>query len=203
MIGASGAVMAVVVLYALYLPAPRSSCSCSSSRSRSGCSSSSSSRINVFTLAQRRRRPTTAVASHLTGALYGYLFKQFDLRWSRLPLEPRRAGPGSAIVPADPPREAARPRVGRGPTWSSELRRARRSPRSTAVAPRGTARRPARRGPRQDRPRRTRGADRGGEPRPPGGQPPRPQPPERPALIDRRASTRRLVATPRAATTST
>ena len=47
--------------------------------------------------------------SHLAGAAYGYLFKRFDLRWSRLPWAGVRR-PRLRIVPADPPREKAAPR---------------------------------------------------------------------------------------------
>jgi membrane associated rhomboid family serine protease len=45
----------------------------------------------------------TAVASHLGGALYGYLYKRFDLRWSRLSWPTRRRRPRLRVVKADTP----------------------------------------------------------------------------------------------------
>jgi Rhomboid family len=56
-----------------------------------------------------------AVASHLTGALYGYLFKQFDLRWSRLSWN--RMGRPRLRVVSPEPREKGVPRS-TGPNWS-------------------------------------------------------------------------------------
>jgi membrane associated rhomboid family serine protease len=115
MLGASGAVMAVVVLYALYYPHRQ---------------------ILLFFIVpvemwlhvviylsfqlwqflQPGAPVKEAVASHLTGALYGYLFKQFDLRWSRLSWK-RMRRPRLRIVTPDP-REKPLPRSS-GSSWSS------------------------------------------------------------------------------------
>ena len=56
------------------------------------------------------------MASHLTGALYGYLFKHFDLRWSRLSWS-RMRRPRLRVVAPDP-REKIVPRSS-SPSWSS------------------------------------------------------------------------------------
>jgi hypothetical protein len=45
-----------------------------------------------------------AVAGHLGGALFGYLFKRFDLRWSRL-VGPRRHRPKMRVVSPPEPRD--------------------------------------------------------------------------------------------------
>ncbi len=63
----------------------------------------------------------TAVEAHVGGALYGFLFKQFDLRWSRL-AQVFRGGrrPRLRIVTDDNPRDksASRPTNVR-PSWAS------------------------------------------------------------------------------------
>ncbi len=130
MLGASGAVWAVVVLYALYYPHRE---------------------VLVFFLvpmemwvlvllflgidAWQLYQGTaghTAVASHLTGAAYGFIFKQFDLRWSRLRLGRMRPPRLRLIVPE--PRETPAPRANPGPTWSPNPASASK-PTSTAVLP--------------------------------------------------------------------
>ena len=152
MVGASGAVMAVVVLYALYYPhrevllffilpvemwllvvvflGYRRSGSCSTAASTG----------------------EVAVASHLRGRRYGYLFKQFDLRWSRLSWS-RMRRPRLRIVIARAAREAAPPAPPSGPTWSPEpghraeaLDRPPSSPRSSSTpgSTRSSPRSPAR-----------------------------------------------------------
>jgi hypothetical protein len=79
----------------------------------------------------------TAVESHLAGAAYGYLFKRFDLRWSRMPWM-RMRRPRFRVISPDP-REVPLPRTGpltSGPTWSSEPAAAGVSkPATTAVVP--------------------------------------------------------------------
>ncbi|MFO0907679.1 MAG: rhomboid family intramembrane serine protease [Isosphaeraceae bacterium] len=133
MIGASGAVLALVVIYAMYFP-------------RREVLFMFVLPVEVWVLVAAFLAYQvflllgggdwqTAVESHLVGAAYGYLFKRFDLRWSRLPLNrPRR--PRLRIVNPDP-REVAAPRSGgivSGPTWSSETVAASVSkPSSTAV----------------------------------------------------------------------
>jgi membrane associated rhomboid family serine protease len=115
MLGASGAVVAVVVLYALYYPHRE---------------------VLLFFIVpvemwilvliylggqiwqflQPNAHVTEAIASHLTGAIYGYLFKHFDLRWSRLSWT-RMRRPRLRIVAPDP-REKPAPRSS-GSSWSS------------------------------------------------------------------------------------
>src|SRR5438270_14020013 len=57
-----------------------------------------------------------AVAAHLSGALYGYLFKHFDLRLSRLSWK-RMRRPRLRVIAPDP-REKSVPRSS-SPNWSS------------------------------------------------------------------------------------
>ena len=109
-----------------------------------------------------------AFAAHLSGAAYGFLFKQYDLRWSRLLAAVRtRRRPRLRIFSPEPPAPAAA-RQGAAAPARADGAGVRRPVRPL---PRRAARRPARRGPRQDRPRGPRRPDRGGEPHPPGGQP--------------------------------
>ena len=72
-----------------------------------------------------------AVASHLSGAAYGYLFKRFDLRWSRLAWQ--RMGRPRLRVVAPEPREKP-PSRSSGPTWSPNPATAAK-PSTTAVLP--------------------------------------------------------------------
>ncbi len=114
MLGASGAIWTVVVLYALYYPHRE---------------------LLLFfilpvemwllvvvllgwdawELLNGNSMGRVAVASHLSGAAYGYVFKRFDLRWSRLRWS-RMRGPRLRVV-APEPREKPSPRPS-GPTWS-------------------------------------------------------------------------------------
>jgi membrane associated rhomboid family serine protease len=64
--------------------------------------------------------PVTAFASHLGGALYGYVYKAGDLRWSRL-LSPRRLRPRMRVVSPPPPEP--RDRVPASPSGSSNASR--------------------------------------------------------------------------------
>jgi len=114
MIGASGAIMAVVLVYAMYYPHREF--------------------LLFFVLPVQMwlmvaiflgkdlldllsgTPSNIAMASHLTGAAYGYLFKQFDLRVSRLSWK-RMTRPKLRIVSPDP-REVPTSRNA-GPTWSA------------------------------------------------------------------------------------
>src|SRR4051812_26723264 len=83
MVGASGAIMAVVVLYALYYPR-REVLLFFVLPVEMWLLVVVYLGSQVWELLQPGPSRRIAVASHLSGALYGYLFKQFDLRWSRL-----------------------------------------------------------------------------------------------------------------------
>jgi len=116
MVGASGAVSALAVLYALYYP-------------RRELLFMFVIPVEVWLLVTiyvamqvflmlSGGDSKSAVEAHLAGALYGYLFKQFDLRLSRLRLG-RGRRPRLRVVSADPSREKSSPRpVASGPTWS-------------------------------------------------------------------------------------
>jgi hypothetical protein len=105
MLGASGAIMAVVMLYTLYYPRRE---------------------ILLFFVLPVEMwllllvflgfdalslilqlqggtgvQQSTAFASHLGGALYGYLYKTFDLRWSHL-LERQRRRPRFRVISPEP-----------------------------------------------------------------------------------------------------
>lgn len=113
MLGASGAIMAVVVVYAMYYPHREI--------------------LLFFVLPvqmwllvviylahdayQLIAQPSSgiAVASHLTGAGFGYLFKHFDLRWSRFSWR-RVTRPRLRLISPEP-REKPTTRPA-GPTWS-------------------------------------------------------------------------------------
>ena len=132
MVGASGAVMAVIVLYALYYPHRE---------------------ILLFfilpvemwvlvvlylgydtwQLLHGDSMGQVAVASHLTGAAYGYLFKHFDLRWSRLSWARMRKPKLRVISPE--PREKSVPRPSPGPTWSPNPAAAPKPTTTTVVLP--------------------------------------------------------------------
>jgi membrane associated rhomboid family serine protease len=130
MVGASGAIMSVVVLYALYYPHRE---------------------ILLFfilpvemwllvliylaqdawLLLNDQKSGKVAVAAHLTGAAYGYLYKHFDLRWSRLSWR-RVSRPRLRVVSPEPrDKPASRPP---GPTWSPNPATAPK-PSTTAVLP--------------------------------------------------------------------
>ena len=130
MLGASGAVWAIVVLYALYYPHRE---------------------ILVFFVIPMEMwvlvliflgidawqlltgtAGHTAVASHLTGAAYGFAFKQLDLRWSRLGWDRMRRPKLRLVMPE--PREKPSPRPSAGPTWSPNPASAAK-PATTAVLP--------------------------------------------------------------------
>jgi membrane associated rhomboid family serine protease len=128
MIGASGAVFAVVVLYTLFYP-----------RRELLFMFVIPMEMWIFVgllvgfqvyMMLRGVESRTAVEAHVAGALYGYLFKRFDLRWSRMPWN-RVRRPRLRVVPADPPREKPSMRPSAGPTWSSN---AASSPKPAAAA---------------------------------------------------------------------
>jgi membrane associated rhomboid family serine protease len=129
MLGASGAIMAVIVIYALYYPHRE---------------------VLLFfvlpvemwllVLVYLARDAyqllhgdygQAAVASHLSGAAYGYLFKHFDLRWSRISWRRVRAPRLRVVMPE--PREKPVTRSS-GPTWSPNPGTASK-PSTTAVLP--------------------------------------------------------------------
>jgi len=129
MLGASGAIMAVVVIYAMYYPHREI--------------------LLFFVLPVQMwllvaifvcydawqlltMRPSeVAVASHLSGAAYGYLFKHFDLRWSRISWR-RMTRPRLRVISPEPrEKPTARPT---GPTWSPNPA-AGMKPSTTAVLP--------------------------------------------------------------------
>jgi membrane associated rhomboid family serine protease len=129
MIGASGAVFAVTALYALFYP-------------RRELLFMFVIPLEVWMLVGlliafdayvllSGRETTTAVAAHLAGAGYGYLYRRFDLRWSRLPWG-RGRRPRLRIVSADPPREKPANRPSAGATWSPNTASASK-PASSAV----------------------------------------------------------------------
>jgi membrane associated rhomboid family serine protease len=131
MLGASGAVMAVVVVYALYYPHRE---------------------VLLFFLIPVEMwllvvvylasdlwmflRPgmgtKVAVASHLTGALFGFCYKYFDLRWSRLKWSRVRRPRLRVISPE--PREKGVPRSS-SPSWSPNAATASKPSISTVVVP--------------------------------------------------------------------
>jgi membrane associated rhomboid family serine protease len=135
MIGASGAIFAVVVLYAMFYPR-RELLFMFVIPVEVWLLVSLYVAYDAYTLLSGVSTGT-AVASHITGALYGFLYKKFDIRWSRLPWN-RVKRPRLRIVPADPPREkpASRPATSSspGPTWATNSASASK-PAATAVVP--------------------------------------------------------------------
>ena len=120
-----------------------------------------------------------AVEAHLAGAGFAFLYKQFDLRWSRL-VSGRLSRPRLRTFLAGASRTEPVAVAGSVPL-GRECRRL--PPGSIGLRyPRRAAQRAARRSPRQDRPRGPIGPDRGRAPGPPGGQPPRSHQAERPAV---------------------
>jgi len=129
MLGASGAVMAVVVLYALYYPHREL--------------------LLFFVLPVQMwlivglylahdawelmsgAVSATAVASHLTGAAYGYLYKRYDLRWTRL-VSGRVGRPRLRVIMPEPREKPSARQT--GATWSPN-QAASPKPAGTAVFP--------------------------------------------------------------------
>ncbi len=127
MVGASGAVMAIVVLYALYYP-HRELLLFFVLPVQMWLIVVLFLARDAWELLGRGEVTGTAVASHLTGAAYGYLYKYFDLRWTRL-ISGRVGRPRLRVVmPETREKPAARPA---GPTWSPNP--------ATSPKPSGTA----------------------------------------------------------------
>jgi len=129
MLGASGAVLAVVVLYTLYYP-------------RREVLLFFVLPVEMWLLLViylfiqawqflRGGETDVAVASHLSGAAYGYLYKRFDLRWSRLSWKRARRPRLRVVSPEPREKSVSRPS---GPTWSPEPATANK-PSTTAVLP--------------------------------------------------------------------
>ncbi len=129
-IGASGAVMAVIVLYTLYYPRQR---------------------IlvmfifpvemwlflviylgyNFIQMFAPVRGDNVGYSAHIGGAVYGYLYKVGDLRLSRFQKMLKRR-PRLRIVSGEPRETSSSPRPSMGPTWSSSTAASAR-PSSTAI----------------------------------------------------------------------
>ena len=139
MIGASGAVLAVSVLYACFYP-------------RRELLLMFVIPVEVWLLVTlfiaydaytllSGTETRTAVVAHLAGGAYGYLFKHFDLRLSRLRhLWTRFRRPRLRIVPVDPlPREkpTSRPPSGTnpGPTWAANSASVSKPASTAAIVP--------------------------------------------------------------------
>jgi membrane associated rhomboid family serine protease len=138
MVGASGAVTAVMVVFALYFP-------------RRELLFMFVVPIEVWLLVVlfvgynvllllKGGDGVTAFESHLAGAAYGFLYKRFDLRWSKLPFPWSRVRRPRFRVIAPEPRERPAPRPsaapGPGPSWSNEPASASAAkPAATAVLP--------------------------------------------------------------------
>ncbi len=133
MLGASGAIFAVAALYALFYPR-REILLMFVIPVEVWLLVSLYVAYDVFMIISGGETGT-AVVAHVAGASYGYLFKRFDFRWSRLPIGVGRR-PKLRIVSADPPREKPVPRPATtGPTWSPGPATASKPASSTAVVP--------------------------------------------------------------------
>jgi len=129
MVGASGAVLAVVVLYTMYYPRrevllffvlPVEMWLL----------------LVVYLVIQAWQflqggDTSEAVASHLSGAAFGYFYKTFDLRWSRLSWKRARRPRLRVVSPEPREKSVSRPA---GPTWSPESATVIK-PSTTAVLP--------------------------------------------------------------------
>ncbi len=131
MLGASGAVMAVVVVYALYNP-HREVLLFFILPVEMWVLVTVYILYDAWQFIQPGPGARIAVASHLTGAAYGYLFKHFDLRWSRLNWTRVRRPKLRLVIPE--PREKLTPRPSPGPSWTSDPATVAR-PSTTAVLP--------------------------------------------------------------------
>ncbi|GAC1463253.1 MAG: rhomboid family intramembrane serine protease [Isosphaeraceae bacterium] len=132
MIGASGAVLAVAVVYTLFFP-KRELLFMFVIPVEMWLFLSVIVAIDVFQMLNGSET-RTAVASHVTGAAYGFLFQRFDLRWSKLSWL-RVGRPRLRIVPADPPYEKPSIRPSSGPTWSPNMASVSKPAVTTAVVP--------------------------------------------------------------------
>lgn len=134
MVGASGAVMAVVVLYTLYYP-------------RREVLFMFIIPVEMWILLvvylgwnllgflspNQIGDGRTAYSAHIGGAIFGYLYKAGDLRLSRLESMLRRR-PRLRIIPAEPRETSTTGRPSMGPTWSPGTAASTR-PAPTAVIP--------------------------------------------------------------------
>ena len=117
MIGASGAVLAVVVLYALFFPRREV-------MFMFVIPVEMWLLVTLFIIYQvvllLKGGTIEAVESHLAGVAYGYLFRRFDLRWSHMPWS-RARRPRLRVVTGTEPREkpAARPSATSKPSWAT------------------------------------------------------------------------------------
>ena len=135
MLGASGAVTAVVVLYALYYP-HREVLLFFIVPVEMWLLVVIFLAFQVWQFLQPHAHMTEAVAAHLTGAIYGYLFKQFDLRWSRISSRiswKRMRRPRLRIIAPDP-RDRPLPRSP-GSSWSSNPPTSPKPSSATVVVP--------------------------------------------------------------------
>ncbi|MDB5353285.1 MAG: putative rane protein [Planctomycetota bacterium] len=141
MVGASGAVMAIVMLYTLYYPR-REILLFFVLPVQTWLLLLVFLVSNALMLLQQLQgggglhQSSTAFAAHLGGALYGYLYKTFDLRWSRL-LDRRNRRPRLRVISPEPrERERDRPRERPSPlpTTSSRSVTASTSPRPASPA---------------------------------------------------------------------
>jgi membrane associated rhomboid family serine protease len=131
MLGASGAIMAVVVIYALYYPR-REFLLFFILPVEMWLLVVVYLGYQVWLILQPGADVKVAVASHLTGAVYGYLYKHFDLRWSRLSWA-RMRRPRLRVIAPDP-RDKAIPRSS-GSSWSSNPATVSKPSIATAVLP--------------------------------------------------------------------
>ncbi|MHC5539768.1 rhomboid family intramembrane serine protease [Singulisphaera rosea] len=129
MIGASGAVMAVIVLYVLYYP-HREFLLFFVLPVQAWLLVLMYVGRDFLALLNGQQFTKVALVSHLTGAAFGYLFKRFDLRWSRISWN-RVRRPKLRLVMPDSRDKPAR---STGPTWSPNAA-ATPKPSVTAILP--------------------------------------------------------------------
>ena len=130
MLGASGAVMAVVVLYTLYYPR-REVLFMFIFPIEMWLLMVIYLGYNLIQFLSPNDDPV-AYSAHLGGAAFGYLFKAGDLRLSRIETMFRRR-PRLRIVPAEPREPSATSRPSSGPTWSPGTAASTRPAPSTVV----------------------------------------------------------------------
>jgi len=117
MVGASGAVMAVIVVYALYHPR-REILFFMVVPVEMWLLVTIYILSDAWQLLMPDKNSRIAVAAHLSGAAYGYLYKQFDLRWSRL-ISGRFRSPRLRVIMPDPRDKSAPRPASSSPTWSA------------------------------------------------------------------------------------
>ena len=132
MMGASGAVMAVVVLYTAYYPR-REVLFMFVIPVQMWVLMAFYLGYNFVKYLSPSPEDHTAYTAHLGGAAFGYLFKVGDLRLSRLEKLFRRK-PRLRIVPAEPRESSPATRPSMGPTWSPGVAASAR-PAPTTVIP--------------------------------------------------------------------